>query len=742
MFHRKFPRVLIRTFLNRLVHQDKSAAKVASEKCPIEKIRNIGILAHIDAGKTTTTERMLYYSGIIRHMGEVHEGNTVTDFMDQERERGITICSAAVTFSWKNYRFNLIDTPGHIDFTMGVEQTLGVLDGVVIVLDGSAGVEAQTCTVWRQADRYHLPRIVYVNKMDRPDGNLDMCLDSLEKKLEAVTLPVQVPFKDHDGLAGVIDIVTLEKIIFDKKSQGRTILKSKLDEDDMPDLLEIAQEKRRFLTDKLSGIDDELANFVIEQDSLDKVPPQALVDSLRRVTLAQTGVPVLLGSSYKNIGVQPLMDGVILYLPTPDHNQFSKMYECFEDDLSARAFKILHDKQRGPITFFRIYTGQMKKGQRLYNVQRETSEQCGKIYAAYADDYEEIPEISPGNIAALTGLKSTVTGDLLTTSASAAARAKKRMEKNTAFSTDDIEKLFSVGTNVPEPVFFCSIEAPSLKFVNPLELALQELTKEDPSLRVDFDTETGQTVLGGMGELHIEIIKERIRSEYKIDADLGQLQIAYKETINQEMKDTYASQHEIGDTKHEVSVTLSLIPDYHGKDKLILDSSRENASHIASIGPRAMAAIQKGVASAFSSGPKLGCPIVNTVAKLHWMDMKRGTSLTIVTACVSQCIKNMMKQSGSLLLEPIMNLEIVTASEKCPNVIGDLSKRRGEIKRIDVRGLNKIIFCLIPLSEIVGYSTHLRIISSGTASFTMEFSHYQPMSDFEEQEAIKRITGF
>lgn len=582
---------------------------------------------------------MLYYSGIIRQMGEVHDGNTVTDFMDQERQRGITICSAAVTFSWKNYRFNLIDTPGHIDFTMGVEQTLSALDGVIIVLDGSAGVEAQTTTVWRQADRYYLPRMVYVNKMDRPDANFDMCLKSLESKLDAVTFPVHLPFKDQSGLAGIVDVVTLEKLVFDKKNQGRTVLKTQLNETENEDLLENALEKRRYLTDKLSGLDDELANIVIEQDSLDKVSSQALVDSLRRVTISRKGVPVLLGSSYKNIGVQSLMDAVILYLPTPEHNQYAKLYKGFGENLSARVFKIIHDKQRGPISFFRVYTGTMTKGQRIYNVQREQTEQSGRLYAAYADDYEEIEEIGQGNIGALTGMKCTVTGDLLTSSASAAGRAKKHMESRKSFSPKDVEKLFSVGTNVPDPVFFCSVEPPSLAYETPLELALQELEKEDPSLRVNNDSETGQTILAGMGELHIDIIKERIRSEYKIEVELGELQIAYKETIGEEIKTSHATQHEIGSRKHEVAVTLSLIPNYKGKEQLVLDKSKESAANITSIHPKTMNAIRKGVASGFMNGPKLGCPIVNVIAKLHWLEVKPGTSDSIITATVSQCIR-------------------------------------------------------------------------------------------------------
>lgn len=590
-------------------------------------------------GKTTTTERMLYYSGIIKQMGEVHDGNTVTDYMDQERQRGITICSAAVTFSWKDYRFNLIDTPGHIDFTMGVEQTIGVMDGVVVVLDGSAGVEAQTMTVWRQADRYYLPRIAYVNKMDRTDADFDMCLKSMDTKLETVTFPLQMPLKENGRLTGLIDLVTLEKIVYDNKTQGRQIFKTRLEKNEDPEIMEEAVERRRCLIDKLSGLDDELAEAIIEQDSLDNVTAQSLVDSLRRATITRKGVPVLLGSSYKNVGVQNLMDSVILYLPTPNVNQFAKLYRSFNENLSARVFKIIHDKQRGPITFFRIYTGNMLKNQKIYNIQRDTTEVGAKLYAAYADDYEEIDQVEAGNIAALTGLKHTVTGDLLTSSSTVANKVKTQMINDESFDPKDVEKVFSIGTNVPDPVFFCTIEPPSLSYVTPLELALQELEKEDPSLRVNYDGESDQIVLGGMGELHIDIIKERIRSEYKIDVNLGELQIAYKETILDTVKDTHVVKHEFGTAKHEVSVTLSLIPDHKDKNQLILDHSKESASNLSNISPKYMSAIKKGLASAFLNGPKLSCPIVDVVAKLHFFQVKPGTPESIVSASVSQCVK-------------------------------------------------------------------------------------------------------
>nr|XP_012217751.1 PREDICTED: ribosome-releasing factor 2, mitochondrial [Linepithema humile]XP_012217752.1 PREDICTED: ribosome-releasing factor 2, mitochondrial [Linepithema humile]XP_012217753.1 PREDICTED: ribosome-releasing factor 2, mitochondrial [Linepithema humile]XP_012217754.1 PREDICTED: ribosome-releasing factor 2, mitochondrial [Linepithema humile] len=728
----------------RYIHKNASLPKgeLKSKECEITKIRNIGILAHIDAGKTTTTERMLFYSGLIKNMGEVHHGNTVTDYMDQERQRGITITSAAVTFNWKDYRFNLIDTPGHIDFTMEVEQTLQILDGAIVVLDGSAGVEAQTSTVCRQADRYNIPRIIYVNKMDRRDADFDMSLRSIKSKLNVETLPIQIPIKEAEGFEGIVDVITMEKLTFDKKHQGMNLIKTKITENDDGKLWDIASEQRQVLTDKLSGLDDKLANIIIEQESLENVQPQILVDSLRRVTLSRKGVPVILGSSYKNIGVQPLMDSVILYLPSPANADNLNPYRCFKNNLAARVFKVVHDKQRGPITFFRIYSGKMKKSQKLYNVTRKQSEQCTRLYIACADDYEEVAEVSYGNIAAVGGLKNTVTGDLVMTSASTASHAKQTMLKENPDRLDYVNNFFASGVNLPDPVFFCSIEPPSLSAQSALETALQELQREDPSLRVRNDPETDQIVLAGMGELHIEIIKERIRREYKIDVDLGPLQIAYKETIQDAVKDTLDVEHKVGQTKHKVAVTMSLIPNYEGKKQLLLDRSPDNASNIDNIHPRVMSAIKNGVSAGLLHGVKLSCPVINVGVKLHWLEVARGTSDTIVSAAVSQCIRKLLQDGNSMLLEPMMRLEIVTPQEYSSNINADLVRRRVEVQQIDIRGNNKVIKTLVPLAELLGYSTTLRIITSGNATFSLEFSHYQLMTLADEKEAIRKFKGF
>lgn len=591
---------------------------------------------------------MLYYSGTIGNMGEVHHGNTVTDYMDQERQRGITITSAAVTFAWKDHRFNLIDTPGHIDFTMEVEQSLNVLDGAIVVLDGSAGVEAQTLTVWRQADRFLLPRIVYVNKMDRLDANFNYCVATIESKLETVALPVQFPIQDESGLSGIVDVLTLQILTFDKKDSGRKLQRLELTEDLHGLVWERASEARRQLTDKLSGLDDTLAEIIIEKESLDKVPAQVLVDSIRRSTLTNKGVPMLLGSSYKNMGVQPLMDAVILYLPSPLSNHRAKRFNCFDDNLAARAFKVVHDKQRGALTFLRIYSGVLKQGQKVYNIQKEKSEQCGKLYAAYADEYSETALLGCGSIAAVSGLKTTFSGDLLTGNSATANQAKKVMQKQKNISSEDVESLFGTGTRVPNPVFFCSIEPPSLAYQVPLDNALAQLQREDPSLRVTQDLETGQTVLSGMGELHLEIIRERIRTEYKIEADLGPLQIAYKETPRERIKDSHETSHKIGTTSHNVKTTISVVPDYQGTNILTLDKTPDCAANITAISPRILQAVNNGITAALANGPKLGCPIINIGITLHWLEIARGTSDTMVSAAITQCIQKVRDDESAV----------------------------------------------------------------------------------------------
>ncbi|VEN49354.1 unnamed protein product [Callosobruchus maculatus] len=713
---------------------------------PIERIRNIGILAHIDAGKTTTTERMLYYSGLIQHMGEVHHGNTVTDYMDQERERGITITSAAITFYWKKHQFNLIDTPGHIDFTMEVEQTLNVLDGAVVVLDGSAGVEAQTLTVWRQADKYNIPRIIYVNKMDRGDADIVMCCESIEKKLDTPSLLVQLPVVENGKLKAIIDVLSMELLSYDIKEKA--VNKTPITESSHPKYWNDAMTARSAVIDKLTDYDDKLAETVISANSLDNIGTSDIVQALRNVTSKQAAVPVLLGSSYKNIGVQSVMDAAILYLPSP--NERNKHYKAFGDDLCARAFKVTHDKHKGPLVFFRIYNGMLNKGQRIYSVQQACAEQAGKLYIAFADDFEEVECVKNGNIAVLTGLKKIMSGDIITNSGSASQRARKsileRSKKKGKFLDEkDVDKLLGIGVTPPEPVFFCSIEPPSLSQQTALEHALHELQREDPSLRVSHNPETDQIVLAGMGELHLEIIRDRILKEYKVEADLGPLQISYHESPIEKVTDSFVLETKVGNSKQFVHIKLSLLPLEPGsskKDVLVFDKTPDAASIIAAIFPKHLVAVKQGIDVGLSHGPKIGCQVVNAQVMLHHLEVGRGTSDTMITAAATQLVQKLLKDSGTNILEPLMHLEIVVPEEALSAVLADLSRRRVTISNVGLRGLSKLVIAKAPLSELLGYSTTLRTLSSGTATFTMEFSEYRIMSQDSEIGAIRSVRGF
>ncbi|XP_032521340.2 ribosome-releasing factor 2, mitochondrial [Danaus plexippus] len=735
------------------------------EKNSIDKIRNIGILAHIDAGKTTTTERMLFYSGTIRSMGEVHHGNTVTDYMEQERQRGITITSAAVSFPWRDHQINLIDTPGHIDFTMEVELSLAVLDGAVVVLDGSAGVEAQTLTVWRQASGYKLPRIVYVNKLDRSDADAEACAISVQDKLHALPLLLHIPVKMDGRLVGLIDLVTLEEIIW-TQGRGKNYTQRKLTEVSDGHKWEYAINRHRTLIDTLSSIDDKLAETIIQQESLDNIEAKEIEDAIRRCTLDMKGFPVLCGSSYKNIGVQTLIDGVISYLPSPSER--TGVYNSFGNDLCARAFKVQHDDQRGVLTFLRLYSGEILKGQKIYNVARGTSEQTGSLSVALADDYQPAESLSAGNIAVVSGLKTTMTGDLVTSSQSAARRAREKLvatlkdpraqddmlvpsarvklqAMDTEPTTEEVaDVMLGIGTSIPEPVFLCSIEPPGPGQLGALETALEELVREDPSLRVHTDEDTGQMVLAGMGELHLEIIKERIIREYKIDVELGTPQISYREMLEGSAKDRLVVDRKIGNARQTVTVVLSAktVRGVAADRVLKLDKTAESAANLAHVHPRTMSAVSRGVAAALRRGPRLACPLVDTQVTLHWLEVGRGTSESVVSATVSQCLRRVFSSAGSVLLEPVMFLQLVVPETHSARLLADLTRRRADQLQVTLRRDNKVIECVAPLSRLVGYSAAVRSLSSGLASFSMQFYEYRQMSPHDEEEAVRDVTGF
>ncbi|EDV54118.2 uncharacterized protein Dere_GG11151, isoform E [Drosophila erecta] len=707
------------------------------------KIRNIGILAHIDAGKTTTTERMLFYAGKTRALGEVHRGNTVTDYLTQERERGITICSSAVTFPWNDHRINLLDTPGHIDFTMEVEQSLYAVDGVVVVLDGTAGVEAQTVTVWSQADKHKLPRLIFVNKMDRPDADFVKCVSDLKDKLETQPVCLQYPVKNEDGHLAINDVIHLERLSWQQKDLGRSYKNVKLEPSD--DLRQL-QEKRNELIDQLSGLDDELADVVISTESFDKVDNALIERALRRATTQQKVVPVLLGSAYKNVGIQRLMDAVNSYLPAPEER--NQIYDCFGTEVAGKVFKIVHDKQRGPLTLVRILRGEIKRGMRLISA-RGQAEVVSKLYEPLADEYREVSAVQSGDVVICAGLKSTVTGDLLTSSQSALKNAQKRLKQSLGSTAakgeeddefDESHELFAIDPQIPDAVYFCSIEPPSVSSQTAMEQALKQLQREDPSLRVSYDSVTGQTVLGGMGELHMDIIKSRILSEYKIDVDLGPLQIAYKEAIESPALTTLSVEKEIAGSKQSVSITLEVVKNQ--AELFSLDKSPENLPNLNTLRPRILQVLRKGSISALERGPRVGGQVVETQIRLHNATIGRGTADSFVMATASQCVQKLLSTSGTRLLEPIMALQIVAPSERISGIMADLSRRRALINDVLPKGeRNKMILVNAPLAELSGYSSALRTISSGTASMTMQPCGFSSMNSVDESLAERRAQG-
>ncbi|XKL64557.1 hypothetical protein PGB90_004643 [Kerria lacca] len=699
------------------------------------------ILLLSNIGKTTTTERMLYYSGTINQMGEVHEGNTVTDYLEQERDRGITITSASVTIPWLNHRINIIDTPGHIDFTFEVEQSLKVIDGAIVILDGSAGVEAQTVTVWMQADKYNIPRIVYINKMDRLDSSFTYCLTSLREKFNTEFLGLQKPIQgEKTGIKSIVDIINKNILIW-SGDQGENISRNSLSECDK--LYDEVQNLHNELVDKLAYLDDDLAEIVLKNNSLDNINVVSIYDALKRVTLSRKAVPVLCGSSYKNIGVQKLMDAVVNILPSPDMREDLNIYNFFENNLCAQAFKVVHNKQKGPITFFRLYSGNMLKSQKLYVINKNKIEQIQKLMIPFADEYSEINEISRGNIVAATGLKAVFSGDFITNSSTSLKSAVKKLCKERKLSEEEGQTLLCPSLKIPEPVFFCSIEAPSKKYQVVLDTALEELQKDDPSLQVKIEPDTGQTILGGMGELHLEIIKDRILKKYKVDADIGPLQIAYKEYLISEAKQTYDFAITLGDTHHSAMVTLSVFPMKNKEQNfLILDKSVENIVNTSQITSKQLTLIKNGLELAVQRGPKVGCPIQNANFMIHWLEIKKFTTDSIISSAAAQCAQKALAVASTVLIEPCMKLEVITDEENIGYVLTDLSRKGSEITEYLTHEKNRIVRAFVPLSKLLGYSKELRTRTSGNATFTMEFHSYKKLEGIDELEAIKEITGF
>jgi elongation factor G len=671
----------------------------------LDRVRNIGIMAHIDAGKTTTTERILYYTGRTHKMGEVHEGAATMDWMAQEQERGITITSAATTAFWRDHRINIIDTPGHVDFTVEVERSLRVLDGAIAVFDSVAGVQPQSETVWRQADKYKVPRIAFINKMDRTGANFFAAVQSMRDRLGANPVPVQIPIGAEENFHGVVDLLELQAIVY-KDDLGQ-----EFDTTDIPaELLEQAHEYRHQLIDAISHFDDDVLEAFIEDES--SVTADQIRRAVRAATLADEITPVLLGSAFKNKGVQPLLDAVIDYLPSPldvppmvgvdpKSGEEVERPASLEAPFSALAFKVMSDPYVGKLTYFRVYSGRIKSGDRVLNTSNGKTERISRILQMHANHREERDEIAAGEIAAGVGLKFTTTGDTL-----AIENAPIVLESMT----------------FPDPVIAVAVEPKSKADQDKLGAGLARLAEEDPTFRVNTDEETGQTIIAGMGELHLEIIIDRLKREFNVAANVGRPQVAYRETISKPVEKVQGRfVRQTGGSGQYGDVIINLHPQepgagYEFKDKIVGGK----------IPKEYIPAVDAGIREAMDAGVLAGYPVVDVGIELvdgsyHDVD----SSERAFKIAGSMAFKEGMKRAKPKLLEPVMAVEVTTPEEYLGDVMGNLNGRRGRIESMSPLGNAQIIKAIVPLSEMFGYATDLRSMSQGRADFTMQFDRYE-----------------
>jgi elongation factor G len=671
----------------------------------LDRVRNIGIMAHIDAGKTTTTERILYYTGITHKLGEVHEGAATMDWMAQEQERGITITSAATTAFWRDYRINIIDTPGHVDFTVEVERSLRVLDGAVAVFDSVAGVQPQSETVWRQADKYKVPRIAFINKMDRTGANFFAAVQSMRDRLGANPVPLQIPVGSEDNFTGVVDLVEMQAAIY-KDDLGK-----EFETVEIPaELLEQAQEYHHQLIDAISHFDDEVLAAYIEDES--SVTPEMMRRAVRAGTLADEITPVLLGSAFKNKGVQLLLDAVVDYLPSPldvppvhgidpknggDQERPADPKAPF----SALAFKVMSDPYVGKLTYFRVYSGTLKAGDRVLNTTTGRTERVGRILQMHANHREEREEIMAGEIAAGVGLKATTTGDTL---------------------ASDSDPIVLESMTFPEPVIEVAVEPKSKADQDKLSAGLGRLAEEDPTFRVKTDEETGQTLIGGMGELHLEIIVDRLKREFNVDANVGRPQVAYRETISKPAEKVQGRfVRQTGGSGQYGDAVINLYPQAPGAGYEFVDKI------VGGKIPREyIPAVDAGIQEAMGSGILAGYPVVDIKVELvegsyHEVD----SSERAFKIAGSMAFKEAMKRAKPRLLEPTMAVEVTTPEEYLGDVMGNLNSRRGRIESMSPLGNAQVVKASVPLSEMFGYATDLRSMTQGRADFTMQFDRYE-----------------
>jgi len=689
---------------------------------PIHDYRNFGIMAHIDAGKTTTTERILYYTGKNHKMGETHDGASTMDWMEQEQERGITITSAATTTSWKgrdgkNRRFNIIDTPGHVDFTIEVERSLRVLDGAIALLDSNAGVEPQTETVWRQAEKYHVPRMIFCNKMDKIGADFYRCLEMIKSRLGAIPLAMQLPIGAESDFKGVVDLIEMNALVWRDESLGAA-----WDVVEIPaDLKAKAEEYREKLIETAVEMDDDAMNAYLEgtMPSNDQ-----LRELIRKGTIAVKFHPVFCGSAFKNKGVQPLLDAVVDFLPAPDEvpaikgvdaktNAEIERHADDNEPLSMLAFKIMNDPFVGSLTFARIYSGKLSKGVSLDNTVKGKKERIGRMLQMHSNSRTDIEEAFAGDIVALAGLKETTTGDTL---------------------CDPLHPVILERMEFPDPVIQIAIEPKTKGDQEKMGLALHRLAAEDPSFRVKTDEESGQTIIAGMGELHLDIIVDRMRREFKVEANVGAPQVAYRETITRTHEQDYTHKKQTGGTGQFARVKIVFEPNTESEE-FVFESKIVGGA----VPKEYIPGVQKGIDSVMGSGPFAGFPMIGVKATLidgafHDVD----SSVLAFEIASRACFKEAAPKLGVQLLEPIMKVEVVTPEDYVGNVIGDLNSRRGQIQGQESRGVAVVVNAMVPLANMFKYVDSLRSMSQGRAQYTMQFDHYEPVPTAVAQEVQKK----
>ena len=686
----------------------------------LEKTRNIGIMAHIDAGKTTTTERILYYTGVTYKMGEVHEGTAVMDWMPQEQERGITITSAATTCFWKDYRINIIDTPGHVDFTIEVERSLRVLDGAVAVFDAVAGVEPQSETVWRQANKYKVPRIAFINKMDRVGADFFMSVNSMIERLGAKPIPVQIPVGKEEAFKGTIDLINMKACIFDNEALGAKFVEADIPQEFLPQAIE----HREKMIESLADFDEVIMDKYLSGEDIDAGIIKA---ALRRGTVELRITPVICGSAFKNKGVQQLLDAIIDYLPCPldipsirgtDPHTGKEVGRkaSVSEPFSAIAFKIMSDPFVGQLTFIRVYSGVMSTGSYVYNATKDVKERVGRLLKMHANKREDIKEIHAGDIAAVVGLKSTLTGDTL---------------------CNEDHPVILEAMEFPAPVISVAIEPKTKADQEKLSISLSKLAQEDPSFKVSYNEETGQTIISGMGELHLEIIVDRLLREFKVGANVGKPQVAYRETIRKKTKAEGRYIRQSGGRGQYGHVYIEIEPLEPGKNFEFVNKI------VGGTIPREyIPAVEKGIKEALENGVLAGYPVVDVKVTLfdgsyHEVD----SSEMAFKIAGSMAFKSAAGKAVPVLLEPIMNIEVVTPEEYMGDVIGDLNSRRGKIHTMTQRAKSQVISAEVPLSSMFGYATDLRSKTQGRATYTMQFSHYAEIPKNISEDIIAKVRG-